>query len=262
MRSRRWRVRMSCDDARHVRAVGIGEHGNAPAAVLALDLVGSVGLDDLRHGRQRDAAGGALDQHLAQRARAAVGIAQAQDDIEALRLVDDLRDDAAVGQRLERFRDALGVEPVACRLVVVDAHLQLRDAHLLFGLQVDDAGDRLEARFQVGGKAAQRVVVVAVDLERDLRAHTRQHVIEPVGDGLADGDARREHGQPLADVGEHLFAAALRCSQVDIELAVVDAFGMLVELGAPGAAADRVAPPAPRRRFPRRAVRCGRIRQG
>ena len=73
---------------------------------------------------------------------AAVGIAQAHDDIEALRLVDDLRDDLAVRQRLERFGDLARVEAVERRLGVVDANLQLRDAHLLFGLQVDDAGDR------------------------------------------------------------------------------------------------------------------------
>ena len=44
--------------------------------------------------------------------------------------------------------------------------------------------------------------------------------------------------EPRADVGEHLFAAARRLLQVDVELAVVNAFGMLVELGAPGAPAD------------------------
>ena len=36
----------------------------------------------------------------------------------------------------------LGIQAVERRLGVVDAHLQLRDAHLLFGLQIDDTGDR------------------------------------------------------------------------------------------------------------------------
>ncbi len=100
-------------------------------------------------------------------------------------------------------------------------------------------GIGLEAVFEVGGEAAQGVVVVAVDLERDLRAHARQHVIEAMRDRLPDGDACRQHGQARADVGQHLFAAARRLAQVDIELAVVDALGVLVELGAAGAAADR-----------------------
>ena len=97
----------------------------------------------------------------------------------------------------------------------------------------------------LGASAAQRVEVVAVDLERDLRPHARQHVVEAVRDRLADVDAGRQHGEPRADVGQHLLAAALRSLQVDVELAVVDALGMLVELGAARAAADRLAPPAP-----------------
>ncbi len=43
-----------------------------------------------------------------------------------------------------------------------------------------------------------------------------------------------------ADVGQHGFAAALGLAQVHVELAVVHALGMLVELGAARAPPDRV----------------------
>ena len=55
----------------------------------------------------------------------------------------------------------------------------------------------------------------------------------------------RQHGEARADVGDDLLAAAARPLQVDVDLGRVHAFGMLVELGAAGAAADGASPPAP-----------------
>ena len=100
-------------------------------------------------------------------------------------------------------------------------------------------GMRLRRVSKSVGESAQRVVVVAVDLERDLRPHARQHVVEAVRDRLADADARRQRRQPRADLGENLLAAAFGRAQIDVELAVVHALGVLVELGAAGAPADR-----------------------
>ncbi len=56
-----------------------------------------------------------------------------------------------------------------------------------------------------------------------------------MGDRLTDGDRYGQHGELGADVGEHLLLAALGARQIDVDLGVVDAFGMLVELGAAGA---------------------------
>ena len=50
--------------------------------------------------------------------------------------------------------------------------------------------------------------------------------------------AAGQHGEARADVGDDLLAAAARALQVDVDLRRVHAFGVLVELGAPGAAAD------------------------
>ena len=54
----------------------------------------------------------------------------------------------------------------------------------------------------VFGGAAQRVEIVAEDLERDLGAHAGQHVVEPVRDRLADIDRQRQHREAAADVGD------------------------------------------------------------
>ena len=60
-----------------------------------------------------------------------------------------------------------------------------------------------------------------------------------MADRLADGDRNRQHGQPLANVGVDLRLRAGRAREVDVDLAVMDALGVLVELGAAGAAPDR-----------------------
>ena len=96
-------LRMSPTILRHVRAVGVGENDDAPARVVALDLVRAVGVDDLREGRQRNAPGRRLHHQLRKAFRGAVGIGDAQHHIVAPVAVDDLRDDAAVEQGLQRL---------------------------------------------------------------------------------------------------------------------------------------------------------------
>ena len=93
-------------------------------------------------------------------------------------------------------------------LLVVDGDLNLRNAHLALDLQVDEARDARHAALQLLGQAAQRIEIVAEDLERDLRPHARKHVVEPVRDRLADVDGGRQHGEARADVGDDLLAAA------------------------------------------------------
>ena len=66
------------DDLRHVgAAVGVGEHDDAPAAVLAQDLVGPVGLPDLGDLPRRDPADGRLDQQIAEALRGATVVRRA-----------------------------------------------------------------------------------------------------------------------------------------------------------------------------------------
>ena len=74
---------------------------------------------------------------------------------------------------------------------VVDHDLELRNAHLLFDLQVGKAFDAWRAAPRnSSASGAQRIEVFAEELDGDLRPHAREHVIEPVRDGLADIERR------------------------------------------------------------------------
>ena len=60
----------------------------------------------------------------------------------------------------------------ACFLIV-DRDLNLRNAHLALNLQIHQTLDACHAVLQLLGKAAQRVEVLAENLDGDLRAHAR-----------------------------------------------------------------------------------------
>ena len=89
------------------------------------------------------------------------------------------------------------------------------------------------------GQRAQRIEVLAEELDDDLRAHARKHVIEPVRDRLADIERDRQHGKARAQIGDDRILAAPALLQVDFDLGGVHAFGMLVELGAARCAGRR-----------------------
>jgi hypothetical protein len=112
---------------------------------------------------------------------------------------------ACSGQHLRRRHAVLR------RRGVVDAHLDLRRQHLLLDLQVGDAGDGGQLRAQGIGLAAQGVQVLAKDLDGDLRAHARQHVVDAVRDGLADLQRSRQVDQPRLRMSA-LISSMLRVS--------------------------------------------------
>src|SRR5260370_17427232 len=64
-------------------------------------------------------------------------------------------------------------------------------------------------------------------------------MIEAVGDRLADADRGRQDAEPSADVGEDLLTPARRGLEIDVDLAEMDALGVLVEFRPSGATADR-----------------------
>ena len=90
---------------------------------------------------------------------------------------------------------AAGRQPVERRALVVDLDAQLRDEHLLLDLKIDQARHRRELLARRLGETAQRLEVVAENLQDDLRAHARLQVVEPVADRLADGDRNRQRGE-------------------------------------------------------------------
>ena len=98
--------RMSAMSARHVgRAVGVGEHHDAPLAVLAQDLVGAVAFPDLGDVPNGHPAVGRLQQQIAQALRGALAVIEAHHDIEAARAIEQPGDDAAVGEPLQLLGD-------------------------------------------------------------------------------------------------------------------------------------------------------------
>jgi hypothetical protein len=102
-------------------------------------------------------------------------------------------------------------------------------------------GIRGQLAAQRVGLPAQRVEVVAENLDGDLRTHAGEHVVDAVRDRLADGNGRRQVDQAGADVRRDLAhrAGHFRCRlQADIQFADMDAFGMLVEFRPAAASPD------------------------
>ena len=152
----------------------------------------AVAVLDGRDLRQRDAAVRRLDQDLTQAVHRARRFGQLDDQSEAPAALDDLGDLLAFDQALQRAQHLRCRHAVLRRGGVVDAHLDLRRQHLLLDLQVGDAGDGGQLRTQHIGLATQGVEVFAKDLDRDLRAHARQHVVDAVRNRLADLQRRRQ----------------------------------------------------------------------
>ena len=160
---------------------------------------------------------------------------------EAPAALDDLGDLLALDQRLQRRQHLRRRHAVLRRRGVVDAHLDLRRQHLLLDLQVGDAGDGGQLRTQRIGLAAQGIEVLAEDLDGDLRAHAREHVVDAVRDGLADLQRGRQVDQARADVGLDLVHAARQLGgglEAHVEFADVHALGVFVQLGPATAAPD------------------------
>ena len=137
--------------------------------------------------------------------------------------------------------DLRGRHAVLRRRRVINPYLDLRRQHLLLNFEVGDARDGGDFAAQHVGLPAQCVEVVTEYLDGDLRAHAGEHVVDPVRDGLSDGDGRRQVGQAAADVGRdfsHRPGQFGSRFEPDIEFADMDPFGMLVEFGPAATPAD------------------------
>ncbi len=84
----------------------------------------------------------------------------------------------------------------------------------------------------------QRVEIIAENLQRDLRAHARQHVVEPMRDRLADVDGDRQHREPRPQIVDDLGLAPAVRLQINFDIGRMDAFGVLIQFGAAGSPPD------------------------
>src|SRR5262249_23693963 len=212
------------DHFSEVRAgLRVGDPHDTPAAVLAKDLVGPIGLLDLRNLPRRNPAARRLDQEVAQAAGGAHAFGEPHGHIETAIAVGDARDDTAVGEPAQLLDHGGGLHAIERGAAIVDADIELRNANLLFELQVDKPQNIGEELAQVLRDADERVELVAEYFQRDLGAHARKQVIEAVRDRLPDIDCDRQHREPLAQVSDDVGLAALGWFEVDINLAKVDA---------------------------------------
>jgi hypothetical protein len=61
-----------------------------------------------------------------------------------------------------------------------------------------------------------------------LRANAGEHVVHPVGDRLPDADRSWQHRKARAYLRKNLVAGLSRRLQIDVDLAEMNAFGVLV----------------------------------
>ena len=167
----------------------------------------------------------------------ALAVFKPQNHIEAANTVDKPGDHTAVREPFEVLGHRLRLQAVERGARVVDHDVELRNAHLLFDLQVGQAFDAREAHPESFGRGAQAIEVFAKEFDGDLGAHAGQHVVEPVRDGLPDIERDRQHRQARAQIGDDGVLAAPAFFEVDLNFRGMDAFGVLIQFGATGAPA-------------------------
>ncbi len=67
---------------------------------------------------------------------------------------------------------------MTARLVAIDRDMQLRDHDQPLGKDVNHAGNRLHQLFHFGRLLPQDVEILAENLDRNLRAHPGEEVID------------------------------------------------------------------------------------
>ena len=102
----------------------------------------------------------------------------------------------AVKHRLNRFRQLAHLQAVAAGFLAVDLDRDLGDVDLLFQHQVFDPFDGLHDLQDLLPFLPQHIQVIAVNLDRHLRADARQDFVHAMRNELADikdsaGDLRQ-----------------------------------------------------------------------
>ena len=121
---------------------------------------------------------------------------------------------------------------------VVHPNLDLGCKDLFFDLQVRNALNVGQSGSQCIRLAPQHIQVFAKNLDGDLRSNSRKHVINPVRDRLPHFNRCRQVGQTRADVRPDFVHRAGQLSgglDAHVQLADMDAFGVLIQLSAPTA---------------------------
>ena len=124
---------------------------------------------------------------------------------------------------------------------VVEAHLDLRREHHLLDFKICEARNAGQLRAKHFRLSAQRVQIFAKQLDGYLRAHAREHVIDTVRNRLPNRDGTRQIDQSRSNFSGYFTHGPLDFTsgfEPDIELAHVNALGVLVEFSSTGAPTD------------------------
>ena len=192
-------------------AVGVGEHHDAAAAVLAQDLVRPIGLLDVRDLPRRDPADRRLDQEIAELCGGAQPVGQPHHDVEAAIAVDHARDDAPVRQpaaaarsrrpaarrRARRARSRRGFRAAECAPAFRPAGRRARDLR-------EPLAQALPPLTRSVSRSSPKIFSAISARTPESRWSSRCEIGWPT---LIDD---RQHREPRADVGDDLGLAARR----------------------------------------------------
>ena len=147
--------------------------------VFATDRIRFVLHLDVGHLPQRDLAGFGriqcrrINENLADGIHRVARITlQAQGQVEAAAALQHARHRLAIQCRLDVIVDLADIDAVARRLVSVNGDGHLRDADLLFQVDIHGAGYGLHDGLRLQPELVQDRQFFAVNLDRHLRAHT------------------------------------------------------------------------------------------
>src|SRR6202023_541668 len=129
----------------HVGKIGtcldIREHDHASPSVFPQDLIRPVGLPNIGDLARWNPSDRCFYEEVAKALRRAHALRQAHGHVETPIAIDDSRYYATVGEPAELLDDPGRLTPIARGATKVDADFELRNADLLFHLQVDEARD-------------------------------------------------------------------------------------------------------------------------
>ena len=115
----------------------------------------------------------------------------------------------------------------------VDANHDLRNIDGLLHVEVDESLDVGDGVANLLGIHANLIEVLADDLDGERCPLPREHMVDAVRDGLAQGELHPwNRGESLSDIGEELCFAAGVFAESNFDLRRLDALNVLVSLGA------------------------------
>jgi hypothetical protein len=120
----------------------------------------------------RDVTSRRSNEEIAQSRGRAILVGEAHHNVEAPVTIDDLRYSSPIREGVQRLRHRSWCQPVQRRAFIVDLDAQLRDEHLFFDLEIDQARHRRKLLACPLGETTKRFQVVDADKLVELRSRS------------------------------------------------------------------------------------------